>query len=651
MESWEQPSFQHSNLPMNSLRHLNKYFWKYKWRLILGIVFAVLSTFFGIYVAVLVRKATDFMTEAAAENYSYEIISEQLLKYGLLILATTIISGFLMFLMRQAIIVMSRHIEYDLKNEIFAHYQTLDTAFYRRNNTGDLMNRISEDVSRVRMYTGPAVMYFASTIATLILVSLTMTNVNLKLTLYVLLPLPILVVTIYFISNFINKMSNKVQAQLSKLSTIAQETFSGIRVLKAYVQEEPTGNYFTRESEVYRKRYLGLIMTEALFSPFILLLMGFSTIITIYIGGKQAIDGQITYGNIAEFIIYVGKLTWPVASLGWVTSIVQRASASQERINEFLNTKSNLTPLPLSNKSSSDSLLLLEKVSEGRMRRRGDGGEAKGDIEFKNVSFIYPDSGIKALDNISFKVEAGKSLAIIGKTGSGKSSVAALICRLYDVTSGEIFVDGKNIKECDLSFLRRQIGYVPQDTFLFSDTVENNISFGMNPESRIQNPESVVTAAVAAGIYNEIQRFPHKFKTMIGERGITLSGGQKQRIAIARAIIGEPQILIFDDCLSAVDTETESKILNNLRKIGIGYRAFRHRGIDDSTQIPSSVPPTTIFISHRVSTVKDASYIIALDNGKIIEEGVHSQLMDKKCFYYKLYQMQMAEEREAKLNS
>ena len=593
---------------MKSLSYLNKYFWKYKWRLVLGILFAILSTFFGIYVAVLVRKATDFMTHAVAEHYSFDVTASELLKYGLLILGTTIVSGFLMFLMRQAIIVMSRHIEYDLKNEIFSHYQTLDTAFYRRNNTGDLMNRISEDVSRVRMYIGPAVMYFASTIATILLVAGTMTGVNAKLALYVLLPLPILVVVIYFVSDLINRMSNKVQEQLSKLSTIAQETFSGIRVLKAYVQEEPTGNYFTQESRVYRKRYLGLIMTEALFSPFILLLMGLSTLMTIYIGGKQAIDGQITYGNIVEFIIYVGKLTWPVASLGWVTSLVQRAAASQTRINEFLNTKSGIVEEWKNGKSPNIPTFQHSIL---------------GNIEFRNVSFVYPDSGIRAIDAISFRVQPGQSLAIIGKTGSGKSSIASLICRLYDVTSGEILVDGKNLKQWDLSFLRRQIGYVPQDIFLFSDTVENNISFGTLLVDA--KPELISKAAKDAGVENEILRFPDKYKTMIGERGITLSGGQKQRIAIARAIIGSPQLLIFDDCLSAVDTETESEILGNLKKIMTGK--------------------TTILISHRVSTVKDASHIIALDNGKVIEEGSHMQLINKKGFYFGLYQMQLAEEK------
>lgn len=588
---------------MKSLRHLNKYFWKYKWRLILGIFFAIASTFFGIYVAVLVREATDFMTLAVEHRFSYEATVGELLKYGLLILGTTIISGFLMFLMRQSIIVMSRHIEFDLKNEIFSHYQALDTAFYRRNNTGDLMNRISEDVSRVRMYIGPAIMYFASTIATIILVAGTMTGVNAKLTLYVLLPLPVLVVMIYFVSDLINKMSTRVQEQLSKLSTTAQETFSGIRVLKAFVQEDSVGRHFENESSVYRKRYLRFVMTEALFSPFILLLMGFSTLMTIYIGGKQAIDGQISYGNIAEFIIYVGKLTWPVASLGWVTSLVQRAAASQTRINEFLNTRSG--------------------IQDPARSTHAPGSIERFDIEFKNVSFVYPDSGIKAVENISFKIDQGRSLAIVGKTGCGKSSVASLICRLYDATSGEVLIGGKNIKDWNLSSLRRQIGYVPQDTFLFSDTVENNIAFGTHLADA--KPELIFKAAREAGIENEILRFPNKFKTMIGERGITLSGGQKQRIAIARAIIDSPQFLIFDDCLSAVDTETESEILGNLRKIMHGK--------------------TTILISHRISTVKDASHILVLEHGRVKEEGNHQQLMEKRGFYFDLYQMQLAEEK------
>lgn len=586
---------------MKSLKHINKYLWKYKWRLSLGILFAILSTFFGIYVAVLVRKATDYMTVAIDQKNTFDQMALELFKYGLLILGTTIVSGVFMFLMRQAIIVMSRHIEYDLKNEIFAHYQMLDTAFYRRNNTGDLMNRISEDVSRVRMYIGPAIMYFANTLATLILIAGTMTGVNAKLSFYVLLPLPVLVVAIYYVSNWINKMSNNVQQQLSGISTIAQETFSGIRVLKAYVQEESIGMRFANESAVYRAKNLKLIMTEALFTPFIFLLMGLSTIITIYIGGMQAIEGHITYGNIVEFVIYVGKLTWPVASLGWVTSLVQRAAASQERINEFLNTQSNII--------SSENFA----------------GEIKGSIEFKNVSFTYPDSGIKALSNVSFKADPGQSIAILGRTGSGKSTIANMICRLYDVSDGAVVIDGQDIKKINLTSLRQGIGYVPQDTFLFSDTIENNIAFGARSEK--YNTDQIEQAARDASIYSEINYFENKFKTIVGERGITLSGGQKQRIAIARAIISSPKILIFDDCLSAVDTETESEILGNLKKVMKGK--------------------TSVIISHRVSTVKDASYIVVLEEGRVKEEGTHEILMNKKGFYFELYNMQLAEDKQA----
>lgn len=586
---------------MKSLKHINKYLWKYKWRLSLGILFAILSTFFGIYVAVLVRKATDYMTVAIDQKNTFDQMALELFKYGLLILGTTIVSGVFMFLMRQAIIVMSRHIEYDLKNEIFAHYQMLDTAFYRRNNTGDLMNRISEDVSRVRMYIGPAIMYFANTLATLILIAGTMTGVNAKLSFYVLLPLPVLVVAIYYVSNWINKMSNNVQQQLSGISTIAQETFSGIRVLKAYVQEESIGMRFANESAVYRAKNLKLIMTEALFTPFIFLLMGLSTIITIYIGGMQAIEGHITYGNIVEFVIYVGKLTWPVASLGWVTSLVQRAAASQERINEFLNTQSNI------------------------INSENFAGEIKGSIEFKNVSFTYPDSGIKALSNVSFKADPGQSIAILGRTGSGKSTIANMICRLYDVSDGAVIIDSQDIKKINLRSLRQEIGYVPQDTFLFSDTIENNIAFGARSEK--YNTDQIEQAARDASIYSEINYFENKFKTIVGERGITLSGGQKQRIAIARAIISSPKILIFDDCLSAVDTETESEILGNLKKVMKGK--------------------TSVIISHRVSTVKDASYIVVLEEGRMKEEGTHETLMNKKGFYFELYNMQLTEDKQA----
>lgn len=595
---------------MSSLLHLNKYLWKYRWRLILGILFAVLSTSFGIYIAVFVREATDFMTDTLSGELPRDEMNAGLTRYGLLILGSTIVSGFFMFLMRQAIIVMSRHIEYDMKNEIFAHYQSLDLEFYRRNSTGDLMNRISEDVSRVRMYIGPAIMYFASTIATLLLVSLTMTTVNLELALYVLLPLPILVVVIYFVSDLINKVSTRVQEQLSRLSTIAQESFSGIRVLKAFVQEESVTAHFSDESGNYRKLYLKLIMTEALFGPFILLLMGLSTIVTIYIGGMQAIEGKITYGNIAEFIIYITKLTWPVASLGWVTSLVQRAAASQTRINEFLSEKSNLT-----------------RPASGEISDQW----SSGGIEFRNVSFKYPDSGVQALKDVSFKIKEGEVLGVIGRTGSGKSTLANLICRMYDVTSGSVIVGTKNVKDMEPSRLRKAIGYVPQDTFLFSDTIANNIRFGWPADEDGQaGPDmnaKILEAARAAGIYQEIDRLPDKFETWIGERGITLSGGQKQRVAIARAIINPRPFLIFDDCLSAVDTETESEILGHLNRLMKGK--------------------TTLLISHRVSTVKDAAQILVMDNGVIAEQGTHADLLAKKGLYHSLYLKQLAEGKDS----
>ncbi len=588
---------------MKSLARLNKYFWKYKWRLFLGIIFAILSSaFLNVFIPVLVGQATDFMKIAYQQGISLNNTIHILFLFGIKIIAITLVGGVFMFLMRQAIIVMSRHIEYDLKNDIFSHYQKLDISFFRKNNTGDLMNRISEDVSRVRMYIGPAIMYFANTLATLILVPMSMSFVNTKLTLFVLLPLPLLVVVIYFVSELINKMSNNVQMQLSNLSTIAQETFSGIRVLKAYAQEEPTGSRFAIESNLYRKKYMGLTITEALFGPFILLLMGLSTQMAIYFGGLKAIAGVISLGNIVQFIMYVGKLTWPVASLGWVTSLVQRAAASQSRINEFLAVESEL-------KNSEKGKGILNSI--------------KGNLKFQNVTFKYPN-GIFALKNISFEIPEGKTFAIVGRTGSGKTSIANIICRLYDVQDGKVLIDGISIDDFNLSLLRSQIGYVPQDTFLFSDTIGNNIGFGLSGEFKDMN--LIEQAAKDAGIYAEIMCFPNKFDTVIGERGITLSGGQKQRIAIARAIIGAPRILIFDDCLSAVDTETEVEILCNLKRI------MQNR--------------TTIIISHRVSSVKEASTILVLENGAIKEEGTHAELLRTKGVYNDLYLMQLMEAQE-----
>ncbi len=604
---------------MKSLRHINKYFLKYKWRLILGILFTSISNFFAVYSVTFVRDAIDYVKDIdklkAAGDHPYN----QLIIYTLIIIGWAIVSGFFLFLMRQSIIVMSRLIEKDLKNEIFDHYQQLDIGFYKRNNTGDLMNRISEDVSRVRMYIGPAIMYIVNTVITFALTIGVMIKVDFKLTMYVLLPLPFLAISIYYVSNIINKKSTKVQEQLSDITTQAQEAFSGIRVLKAYGREKYSAEVFEKLSIEYRKRTLGLVKTEALFQPFMILLIGLSTIFTIYIGGMQAISGKITYGNIAEFIVYVNRLTWPIASLGWVTSLIQRAAASQTRINEFLHTETEIVNIT---------------AAETKLQ---------GDIEFKNVSFTYPDSGIKALKNVSFTIPQNSSLAIIGRTASGKSTIANLLCRLYDVDSGEIIIDGKNIKNHNLNSLRNQIGYAPQEVFLFSDTIANNISFSRDAATTKTSPPApllekrrgepfpnntqlsdVEKAAKNAAIYSNIMDFPEKFETMVGERGITLSGGQKQRISIARAIIKQPQLLIFDDCLSAVDTETEEEILTNLKEI------MKNK--------------TSIIISHRVSSVKNADSIIVLDQGEIVELGHHDDLMAKQGVYFELYKMQLLED-------
>ncbi len=596
---------------MKSLKHLNKYFFKYKWLLLVGGIFVVAQNFGAIYPAQVVRKSLDAVV-GAMKNISgqnsavyrdemIKTITHQVGLFLLLIIAVALIRGILMFLMRQTIIVMSRRIEYDLKNEIYNHYQLLSLAFYRRNNTGDLMNRISEDVGRVRMYIGPAIMYSINLVVLFILITISMLYVNVKLTLYVLAPLPFLSISIYYVSDLMNRKSEQVQNQQSKLSTFVQEAFSGIRILKSYVKEDAMGDEFARESELYKDKNMELVKINAMFFPLMLLLVGLSTLLTIYIGGQEVIAGRATTGNIAEFIIYVNMLTWPVAALGWVTSIIQRAAASQERINEFLH----LTPEVQSVKNIDVEL--------------------NGKIEFKNVSFIYPDSGILAIDDISFSVSPGKSLAIIGKTGSGKSTIANLLVRMYDTTKGKIVLDDIPIEDFSLSALRRQIGYVPQDVFLFSDTIGNNISFGLTGEINEEKKKILIhEAAKQSVIYDNIMDFPKNFETMIGERGITLSGGQKQRISIARAIIKHPRLLIFDDCLSAVDTNTENKILNQLRLV------MKDR--------------TAIIISHRVSSVKNADQIIVLDKGRITETGNHLSLMEKKGEYFELYERQMLEE-------
>ncbi len=591
---------------MKSLAHINKYFLKYKWKLLLGIFFIIISNIFGVFIAPLVRLAFDkvkVQLESGDSPLSSEKIDELTsiaLIYGLLILAAALLKGLFMFFKRQTIIVMSRHIEYDMKNEIFDQYQKLGLNFYRKNKTGDLMSRISEDVGRVRMYIGPAVMYFADLLVTFILVIPMMIYINPELTLYVLAPLPVLSFAIYKVNSIINRKSDRIQVQLAKVTSFAQEAFAGIRVLKSFAAENDVLNEFKKETQSYKNKSLSLAKTDALFFPLMMMLIGLSTLLTIFIGGREVINGELTIGNIAEFIIYVNLLTWPVASLGWVTSIVQRAAASQERINEFLNEKPNIIS------DSKDIFTFNNK------------------LEFKNLNFTYPNSSRKALKNINFEIEKGKTLAILGSTGSGKSTIAALLLRLYDPESGSINYDSKDLKSINLDSYREKIGYVPQDVFLFSDTIEENIAFGLKAE--LANKSDLVKeAAKQAVVYDNIISFPQAFNTLLGERGITLSGGQKQRVAIARAIIKRPEILILDDCLSAVDTKTESEILQNFKSI-----------LKDKT---------AVIISHRVSSVINADTIIVLDDGEIIEKGNHSELLQANGKYFELYQKQTKEEQ------
>ncbi|MDH5609289.1 MAG: ABC transporter ATP-binding protein/permease, partial [Cyclobacteriaceae bacterium] len=536
------------------------------------------------------------------QSSSYGLFATSILIIGILILASALLRGVFMFFMRQTIIVMSRLVEYDLKNEIYNHYQTLPISFYRKNNTGDLMNRISEDVSKVRMYIGPAIMYGINMVALFVMVIPFMFYINPTLTLYSLIPLPILSVSIYFVNNIINRRSEEIQKSLSGLSTFVQEAFSGIRVIKAFVREEDVARDFDHESNEYKLKSLRLTFVEALFFPLIMGLIGISVILTVYIGAIEVFNGAITTGNIAEFIIYVNMLTWPVTSLGWITSIIQRAAASQRRINEFLEEKNTL----LSTKNQITELT--------------------GNIVFKNVGFVYPDSGIRALNDISFEIKPGEALAVIGTTGSGKSTLANLICRMYDVNSGTILIDGEDIRAYQIASLRGQIGYVPQDVFLFSDTIYNNIAFANQDMDR----EAVFQAARDADLTDNIEGFRDGFDTKLGERGITLSGGQKQRVSIARAIARQPKILILDDALSAVDTKTENSILQAMEKIMKGR--------------------TTVIISHRVSSAKLADKIIVLDDGRMVEQGTHEVLMTLNGVYKELYDKQtQAEAQQAEL--
>tara|TARA_B100001029_G_C15046547_1_gene447554 strand:- start:158 stop:1927 length:1770 start_codon:yes stop_codon:yes gene_type:complete len=587
---------------LKDLSYLNKYLKKYKYYYTVGGLFILISTVFAIVPATLIREVFNLIENGYKEYSSGNILlKEEILKnvifYSLAIIIAALIRGMFMYLMRQTIIVASRKIEYDLKNEIFYHYQTLPLKFYKKNNTGDLMNRISEDVSKVRMYVGPALMYGMNVTILMLMVIPFMFYINFNLAFYSLIPLPLLVVSIYLVQNIINKKSEEIQESLSELSTYVQESFSGIRIIKSFVREMNFENVFGKKSIDYKNKSISLQFVLALFFPVIMTLIGLSIIITVYVGALEVFEGNLSIGNIAEFLIYVYLLTWPVTALGWITSIIQRASASQKRINEFLKEKSDI-------------------VSQDKKKIEFD-----GKIEFKNVFFKYQDTQINGMENISFTINPGESLGIIGSTGSGKSTIANSLLRLFDVDKGEILIDGINIKDLDITHFRKQIGYVPQDVFLFSDTIENNILFG----SENKDFKSVEDAAINADLMRNINSFPEKFNTKIGERGITLSGGQKQRVSIARAIIKEPKVLILDDCLSAVDTKTENIILENLKKI--------------------MFEKTSIIISHRISSVKLAKKIIVIDSGKIIAEGDHKSLLESKGVYYDLYHQQLESEK------
>lgn len=602
---------------MKHLKALNKYFWKYRTRFFIGIIFIFLSNYFGVLAPQITRFVIDFVQKTLhLPGYSepknpavYNGMVNQFVQWmgrikpgnvvalsGITILALAFIRGFFLFLMRQTIIVMSRHIEYDQKNEVFQHYQKLDTAFFKIHNTGDLMNRIAEDVSRVRMFTGPAVMYLVNLVAVISLSVYFMFETNASLTLYVLAPLPLLAITIYFVNNIINKRSEKNQALLSDLTTNSQESYSGIRVIKSFVQENAMLGFFSSKSEEYRQNAIGLAKVEAIYFPSITLLIGLSILITVMMGGIYYTNGThgITLGIIVEFVLYVTMLTFPVSAIGLTASMIQRAAASQKRLNEFLQTKP-----AIQNRQEPVKPIL------------------NGNIEFQNVTFIYPHTGIQALKNFNLSIKQGERIAIIGKTGSGKSTIAQLLLRMYDCTSGAISIEGVNIKDWDLNSLRGQTGYVPQDVFLFSDSVANNISF-----ANIKSPDDVIEAAKHASVHGEIEKFSDQYNTIVGERGVTLSGGQKQRVSIARALIKKTALVIFDDCLSAVDTRTEKEIMKKL---------------DESLQ-----EKTVIIITHRLFTLFDFDKIIVLDDGEIAEQGTHEHLITANGYYAAIYHRQMS---------
>lgn len=604
---------------MKHLKTLNKYFWKHRTRFVFGIVFIILSNYFAILAPQLTGHIFDMLQRELGERVpsthgaydplvyfvinrmgSYELtFAGEIATFSILILVFSLLRGFFMFLMRQTIIVMSRHIEFDQKNEVFKHYLKLDINFYKTHSTGDLMSRISEDVSRVRMYTGPAIMYLVNLLFTITFCLFYMIKKDWELTLYVLSPLPVLALTIYIVNTIIHKKSEKIQSLLSDLTTNAQESYSGIRVIKSFVQEKAMFGFFNKNSEEYKNNAIGLAKLEAIYFPSMGLLIGLSTLLTIMIGGIYAINGthNATVGTIAEFVMYINMLTFPVSAIGWTASMIQRAAASQKRINEFIHTEPVIKNPPAALKK-----------------------EIHGNITFKDVDFTYPNTGIHALKDFNLDIKKGEKVAILGHTGSGKTTIAQLLLRMYDADKGQILVDGTDIKQLDLNHLRNEISYVPQDVFLFSDTIANNIMFGVKDVSR----ELVQQAARYASIEKEILNFHDQFETAVGERGVTLSGGQKQRISIARGLIKDPQLIIFDDCLSAVDARTEKEILGNLT------RFLNHK--------------TAIIITHRILPFFQFDKIIVLEDGKVVEQGTHDELLARNGYYTYLYEHQQTEE-------
>lgn len=581
---------------MKELQYLNKYFKKYKYKFLLGIFITIIAQIFSLFTPEFIGDSIKAIEEFSKGTLSKEAVTSELLTNIILIVVTTLIAGALTFLMRQTLIVMSRHVEFDLKNEIFRQYENLSQSFYKKNRTGDLMNRISEDVNKVRMYVGPAVMYSLNTVIRFAVVTTHMYIISPKLTFYTLIPLPLLAYSIFIVSKEINKRSTLYQQNLSKLSTFTQEMFSGIRVIKAYALERQKQDDFTALSRDSKDKNMSLAKVNALFGPLMILLIGISNLVVIYVGGIMYVNGDIPdIGVIAQFILYINMLTWPVASLGWISSMVQEAEASQKRINEFLKTEPEIQ-----NSNPNHTPIL-------------------GEIAFNNVSFTYEDTNITALKNVSFTVKKGETLAILGKTGSGKSTILSLISRLYDVEKGSITIDGDNVKDLNLYDLRNSIGFVPQDAFLFSDSIKNNIRFGKEDADK----DEVIAVAKKAVVHNNIIAFNKEYETVLGERGITLSGGQKQRVSIARAMIKDAPVLLLDDCLSAVDTETEEAILNNLLEF------CRDK--------------TTIIVSHRVSSAKNADKIIILEDGEILQQGTHNQLVNEPGYYKELYLKQLSE--------